>query len=171
MTEHSPEAMAAYPDANPFDALSTSMTGIQRTALDRGIAIERERKLTTTREAIARVIGEFVTHHPILSLDGPNGEYWLREADAIFAAGILTEPGKPVVNVGELANIAAESCSNSDFAARLTAPDGPLRDEREVKAEALDEAADAGGLARPFGGMWMPDDLRSRAAEIREGRA
>lgn len=46
------------------------------------------------REAMARALGEFVTHAPVRSLDGPNGAYWLREVDAMLAAvpGVLGVP-------------------------------------------------------------------------------
>jgi len=185
MNEHSPEAIAAYPDdGNHLDNIE-EYCGRERTAFDRG----REVTLAATREALADVIDGY--------LETRRGDDLVNHGetivDAILAAGIIQEAGKPVVNVEMLAAALFLDAMNwargrrvfeginyrwatvpdetreawLASAAALTAPDGPLRSEREVKAEALGEAVksytDDGGHITD---VWWLDD---RAGEIRAG--
>lgn len=113
MTEHSPEAIAAYPDTYMTRDDLTHL----RTALDKGreskanenadliadmmarldlLNAERERKLTTTREALIDAL-----------------KPGLERFGSIYAR----------VNPGIVGGIMADT---------ILAPDGPLRDEREV---------------------------------------
>lgn len=165
MTEHSPEAIAAYPDVPGYEG--QGITPDLRTAFDRGRAVT----LAATREALADAM---------LNEVGNSWTVSYAAADAILAAGIIHEAGKPVVNVEALA-AAMQNLSPAEldheggtykpmylgWVARLVAPGGPLRDEREVKAEALEEfvrSLEVHGSQRLF---WQQLAI-NRAAELRE---
>jgi len=184
MTDHSEAAKAAYPgDSGAAPGIQAWLSGA-RTGYDRGVADTLAQKLEAEREALARVLYEHATKDYAGFV--PKWEsapeylrgYTQQQADAILASGVIREAGKPVVNVEALAE-AMQNASPAqldhegstykpmylNWASRLTAPDGPLRDEREVKAEALEEAAKMytadGGHVTDV--MWLTDYI----AEIR----
>lgn len=185
VTEHSPAAIAAYPyvprpDSSAYDLDVDVVVEAARTAYDRGVADTLAMKLEADRQSLRKAIHEArlakrPTGYPTLTT--------IETVDAIFAAGIIHEAGKPVVDVEALAKALAEAdaswgqpamASERDAfylnrAAVLTAADGPLQDAREVKAQALEDAAaqchllDEGTSATE----WVID----RAAEIRAALA
>lgn len=103
-------------------------------------------------------------------------------ADVLITLG-WSKGGKPVADREALARLIAFYArfqprpERSDFEAAdaLLAPDGPLRSEAEVKAEALEESAEIAESALPVGTpkqviTQVSGMIRSRAAELREGR-
>lgn len=189
--QHSAAAIAAYPYGQGGRSLDND-----RAAYDRGVAETQQGHLTATREglylAMLGIIAvqfhgqwcpvwlnrrvESATPDRLLSCDCWQGRQTYERADAILAAGIIHEAGKPVVDVEVFAQWLSDSIIGIGkglariIAREAIAPDGPLRDECEVKAEALDEGAEH---EYPGGQLWpgVRALLHKRAAEYRAGRA
>lgn len=122
-----------------------------------------------TREALMNAIDEANVKY-----DGYGGAWTAALADAILAAGIIHDAGKPVVDVEALHKLfAATFDSHKSLIAALIAPDGPLQDVREVQeecAQIVDKIKRLDILPMDPESAWN-DALDRAAAEIRAGRA
>lgn len=147
-------------------------------------------------ETLAEALGKFVTHSDWVNMDGPNADYWRREAavgyDALMAAGVIvsTDSEPSDAELWRIYYDAATGIYEADAGRRAVYNSGRSVALAEAKAEALEEAANEirAQMGRDevalcgFDGEWQlatssrnmlngatrfAESLRARAAAIR----